>query len=108
MQQPSLRLCWVRSAFFLFAASVLGVRPTFAVALQASQISEKINIWELLAAATYGLLGIALAVLGYLIFEWITPFSVGKELAEEKNIAVGIVVAGIIIGISIIIASAVS
>lgn len=106
MQQPSFRLGWVRSAFFSFAVGVLGVRP--AVAVQASQISEKINIWELLAAATYGLLGIALAVLGYLIFEWITPFSLGKELAEEKNIAVGIVVAGIIIGISIIIASAVS
>jgi uncharacterized membrane protein YjfL (UPF0719 family) len=42
------------------------------------------------------------------IFDLITPFSLGKELVEDRNTAVGIVVAGIIIGISIIIAAAVS
>ncbi len=82
------------------------VPPIFAV--QAVRISEKLNIWDLLSTATYGLLGIALSVLGYLVFDLITPFSLGKELVEDKNVAVGIVVAGIIIGISIIIAAAVS
>jgi uncharacterized membrane protein YjfL (UPF0719 family) len=78
------------------------------LAVQASRIAEKLNIWDLISTATYGLLGIALSVVGYLIFDLITPFSLGKELVEDKNIAVGIVVAGIIIGISIIIAAAVS
>lgn len=93
--------------FLLFPLTLGGMaQPTLAT--QAVRLSEKLNIWDLLSTATYGLLGIALSVLGYLVFDLITPFSLGKELVEDKNIAVGIVVAGIIIGVSIIIAAAVS
>jgi len=106
MQRQSTSLCHLRYAFLLPLASALLTRPAWA--LQSTRISEKLNIWDLLSTATYGLLGIALSVLGYLVFDLITPFSLGKELVEDKNIAVGIVVAGIIIGISIIIAAAVT
>ncbi len=87
---------------------VTHVASPSAIAATGSRIGEKLTFWDLLSTATYGLLGIALSVLGYLIFDLITPFSLGKELVEDRNIAVGIVVAGIIIGISIIIAAAVS
>ena len=93
--------------FFLFLPT-LSIMTHPILATQAVRLSEKLNIWDLLSTATYGVLGIALSVLGYLVFDLITPFSLGKELVEDKNIAVGIVVAGIIIGISIIIAAAVS
>jgi putative membrane protein len=61
-------------------------------------------IWSV----TFGFLGIALTVLGYKIFDWITPgIHVQRELAEKHNIAVGIVVAAIIIGIAIVVAAAI-
>ena len=58
--------------------------------------------------ALFGLLGILLTVLGFKIFDWIHPnMHVEKELAEKHNIAVAIVMAAIIIGISIVIAVAI-
>ncbi len=54
----------------------------------------------------FGLIGILLTALGFKIFDWITPkIDVEKELAEKHNLAVAIVVAAIIIGISIVMAS---
>jgi len=39
--------------------------------------------------------------------EKIAPFSLRKELAEDDNVAVGVVLGSIVIGLSIIIASAI-
>lgn len=55
----------------------------------------------------FGLLGILVMVIGYLIFDKIIPLDFNKEL-ENKNTAVAIVVAGLLIGIAIIVSSAVS
>ncbi|HWE94027.1 MAG TPA: DUF350 domain-containing protein [Tepidisphaeraceae bacterium] len=58
-----------------------------------------------LSAVVFGILGILLMLLGFKLFDWITPrMDVQKELAENHNIAVAIVIAATILGISIIIA----
>ena len=60
------------------------------------------------AALLYGPYGIFLTVLGFKVFDWITPrIDIQKELAEKGNIAVAIVVAAIIIGISYLVATVV-
>jgi putative membrane protein len=52
-----------------------------------------------LAALLYGPLCIVLAVLGFKVFDWITPkMDIQKELTEKGNIAVAIVCAAIILG----------
>jgi putative membrane protein len=57
----------------------------------------------LMAVAAFGLVGIALLMLGFKLFEWVTPkLNVEEELAKG-NIAVGIVVAAAILGISAIV-----
>jgi putative membrane protein len=54
----------------------------------------------------FGLLGIVLTVFGFKLFDWLTPrIDVERELAENHNVAVAIVVAAIILGISIVIAA---
>lgn len=63
----------------------------------------------LLATAIFGLVGIGLMLLGFKIFDWMTPkLDLEKELGENKNVAVAIVIASVIIGISIVIAAAMS
>lgn len=63
----------------------------------------------LLATAIFGLVGIGLMLLGFKIFDWMTPkLDLEKELGENKNIAVAIVIASVIIGISIVVAAAMS
>jgi putative membrane protein len=62
----------------------------------------------LISTVVFGLVGIALMMLGYKVFDWITPkIDVQRELVERNNLAVAIVVAAIIIGASIVTAAVV-
>lgn len=57
-----------------------------------------------LSAACFGVLGIILMLLGFKLFDWILPkVDVERELAENHNIAVAIVVAAVLLGISLIV-----
>jgi uncharacterized membrane protein YjfL (UPF0719 family) len=62
---------------------------------------------NILAAAVFAFLGIGILAVALVIFDRITPGTLWKELMEDQNIAVAIVLAGITIGVSIIIAAAV-
>lgn len=59
------------------------------------------------AAAVYAALGIILFVLAFSIINRLTPGTLWKELIEEHNTALAIVVGAMAIGISIIIAAAI-
>lgn len=60
----------------------------------------------LISAAAFGLLGILMILLGYKVFDWITPkIDVQHELAERNNIAVAIVVGSVIIATAIVISA---
>lgn len=64
---------------------------------------------SLISAVVFGIVGILLTVFGFKAFDWITPkINVERELTENHNIAVAIVVAAMIIGVSIVIAAVVS
>jgi uncharacterized membrane protein YjfL (UPF0719 family) len=57
----------------------------------------------LTGACAFGILGIALMIVGFKAFDWITPkINIQKELAENHNMAVAIVIASIILGIAIL------
>ena len=61
----------------------------------------------LFGAALFGLLGIALLILGFKVFEWATPkLDVEKKL-QEGSVAVAITVAGLLVAIAIILAAAI-
>ena len=54
--------------------------------------------------------GIGLAVFGvaFWIMTKVAPFSMKKEIEEDQNVALAVIIAGVLIGISLIIAAAVS
>lgn len=60
------------------------------------------------ASLAFGLVGIVLTLLGFKVFEWLSPIEVEKELAEKQNAAVAIVAAAVIIGTAMVAASVVS
>ena len=62
---------------------------------------------SLLAAAVFGLLGIALLALGFKVFEWITPRLKVEEELSKGNVAVGILVGAVVLGISLIVVRAI-
>jgi putative membrane protein len=53
------------------------------------------------------LLGLIIFALAFLIIAKATPFSVRKEIEEDQNIALAIVIASVILGSALIIAAAV-
>ncbi|HXE52856.1 MAG TPA: DUF350 domain-containing protein [Tepidisphaeraceae bacterium] len=61
---------------------------------------------EVLSTVVFGLLGIVLTVIGFKLFDWLTPkINIERELTENRNIAVAIVIAAVILGVSIVVAA---
>ena len=65
-------------------------------------------LYQLLPAASFALLGMALFGLAWFIVVKVSPFSIRKEIEEDQNTALGIILGALLIGIAIIIAAAVS
>lgn len=58
--------------------------------------------------AVYSIVGIILMGLGFFIVKLFTPFSIKKEIEEDQNVSLGIIIGSIILGISIIVAAVIT
>jgi uncharacterized membrane protein YjfL (UPF0719 family) len=77
------------------------------LALQLADITSHIQPGQILATAVYSAIGIVFFALAFIIFVKVTPFSITKEIEEDQNTALGIIMGSIFIGLSIIIAAAI-
>jgi uncharacterized membrane protein YjfL (UPF0719 family) len=59
-----------------------------------------------LATIVFGIVGIALAILGFKLFDMLTPGKLEEEIVQKQNIAAAILGAAIILGICMIVAHA--
>ncbi len=66
-----------------------------------------LNVQSLVGSIDYSAIGIVIFIVAYKLMEWFLPFNVDKELAEDHNTAVGLVVGSVMIGLAIIIAAAI-
>ncbi|MFN7152505.1 MAG: DUF350 domain-containing protein [Acidovorax sp.] len=55
----------------------------------------------------YALMGIIIFWLAFIIIDKITPYDLWREIVEKQNQALGLVVAAMCLGISIIVAAAI-
>lgn len=62
---------------------------------------------HLLAVVVFSIIGLIVFIGCLFLIEKLTPFSINKEILDEHNNAVAIVVGSIIIGMSLIIAASV-
>ncbi len=67
----------------------------------------ELRMEQVIGTIFYGLLGIGLFLVAYVVIEKICPFSVKKEISEDQNISLGIIIGSVMIGLSIIIAAAI-
>lgn len=58
-------------------------------------------------SALFGLLGILIMAIGYVIFDKMIPLDFNKEL-EKGNLAVGVLIGGLLIGIALIVSKVVA
>ncbi|KNB61874.1 DUF350 domain-containing protein [Chryseobacterium aquaticum] len=68
---------------------------------------ENINFLPIINSIIYSVLGVVILLVFYLIIEKLTPEKTWHEIANNKNVALAIIFGSFIIGISIIIGSAV-
>ncbi len=71
-------------------------------------MEEYINMKYVCAALAYSALGVVILGISFKVFDLMTPkVSLWSELVEKQNVAVAIFLASILIGMSLIISSAV-
>lgn len=61
----------------------------------------------LVTTLLFVLVGLVIFALAYVVIDKVTPFSVRKELEEDHNVAMAIVIASVILGTALIIAAAI-
>ncbi|OFY27286.1 MAG: hypothetical protein A2309_01385 [Bacteroidetes bacterium RIFOXYB2_FULL_35_7] len=55
----------------------------------------------------FSVLGIIFCVLGYKVVDWLVPGNMGKQIADDKNLALAVVAGAMILGICIIVAASI-
>ena len=60
-----------------------------------------------LAAVLFAVIGVLLFILAFILFDKITPGSLWKEIIEDQNTAIGVLMGAVAIALAIIIAAAV-
>ena len=61
-------------------------------------------LWSLI----YATLGVVIFGIAFWVVNKVTPFSVRKEIEEDQNTALGIIIGAVIIGLAIIIGAAIT
>ena len=59
------------------------------------------------AAVLFAIIGVLLFVVAFMVFDKLTPGSLWKELIEDQNTAIGVLMGAVAIALAIIIAAAV-
>ena len=64
-------------------------------------------VQSMIAAVSFSLIGIVFFGFAIWLMTKVVPFSIRKEIEEDQNVALGIVMGAVLIGIAIIVASAI-
>ncbi|RVU84355.1 DUF350 domain-containing protein [Leucothrix sargassi] len=76
--------------------------PVFAADTSMSGLTSGV-----IATVLYSLIGIIMATIGFKVVDWLTPGNLADEVANKGNRALAILAGSMILGVCIIIASAV-
>jgi uncharacterized membrane protein YjfL (UPF0719 family) len=71
------------------------------------QILAELHIGPIISTIVYSLIGIVLFILAYKIIDKCTPYSIHKEISEDHNVALGVIIGSVMIALAIIIAAAI-
>ena len=61
----------------------------------------------LLSTVVYAFVGLALAIVGYKLFDLCTPGNLHEEIVKNRNTAAAIIGGAIIVGVSVIVAASI-
>lgn len=70
-------------------------------------MDQALQLHHIVGAIVYSGLGIAILSCSFVIFDWLTPGKMWKEIVEEKNLPLALCLASMTLAVGIIIASAI-
>ncbi len=62
---------------------------------------------NMLAALIYSMIGLVVFAIAFIVVDKLTPYQLWKEIIEEHNTALAIIVGAVAVGIAIIVAAAI-
>ncbi|NOY94296.1 MAG: DUF350 domain-containing protein [Deltaproteobacteria bacterium] len=65
-------------------------------------------IQSLINSVIFTSLGLVFFAIAFYVISAVTPFSIRKELEDDQNTALGIVIGSVIIGIALVVSAAIS
>jgi len=65
------------------------------------------TLYHVGTAVLYGVLGIAMFAIALKVIVRVSPFAIRKEIEEDQNVALALVIASIFVGLAIIVAAAI-
>ena len=68
---------------------------------------DQVHVVQLVWSVIYAVLGVVIFAISFWLIDRLTPFSIRKEIEEDQNTALGIIIGSVIIGLAIIIAAAI-
>ena len=80
---------------------------TQTIAEETPSSGDPMDINELIDVGIYSGIGIVVFALAFFVMVKISPFSVQKEIEEDQNISLGILMGSVIIGLAMIISAVV-
>ncbi|MGF1553493.1 MAG: DUF350 domain-containing protein [Paracoccaceae bacterium] len=66
---------------------------------------SRIDLAEIVSTVVYVLLGLGLFGVSWLIIERLTPFSLRREIEEDQNLAIAVLIGSVFISLSILISA---
>lgn len=89
------------------ASSAMGQQPPTDPLAELPRWRPDSLAMQVLSTVLFAGIGIVLAIVGFKLFDLVTPGRLQDEICEKQNVAAGILGAAVILGISLIIAAAV-
>jgi putative membrane protein len=103
---PSISSKTYRNPFAIIPART----APFTLAITITQEANKMNLVPLgniVAALVFAFVGIFIFVIAFMVMDKLTPYHLWKEIVQEHNMALAILVGAMSLGICIIIAAAI-
>lgn len=90
----------------LFGAAALWIMEWLtSPLLQGIEEQYDLSIWAIVSTALYGLIGIVLFLLGYLALDRFIRLDLRRELVEDQNLALGVMLAGFFVALALMVAA---
>ncbi len=66
---------------------------------------DNIILAEVVSTVFYSILGLVLMIISWMVIEWLTPFSLRREIEDDQNLAVAVLIGCVFLSLSILIAA---